>query len=101
MNKVKGTVENVSLREDILTEFRKFLDSIPKKSFTNEYGEKFTIYSNGITAYMSGDEVNAMVKPNKVICGVIPLFNQNFDIWSSNELYQLGKALMELNKEEK
>lgn len=59
------------------------------RTFTNEYGEKFVVYTDGITAYMSGDETDGKT---------IPLFNPDFDIWNKEELYKLGKALMEMNK---
>jgi hypothetical protein len=79
-------------------EMVEFIKSMPMVSFENEHGEKFNISSNGLTAFISGDEVNAMVDRTATIGGFIPLFNQAFNIWSKDELYRLGKALMELNR---
>ena len=70
-------------------EVEKSIKTYPHKSFKNEYGEKFTIYSDGVMVFMSGDETD-----NEFIC----LFNPDFSIWNRAELYELGKALMELHK---
>lgn len=72
--------------------------AMPSYVFKNEYGEQFNIYSDGILTFMGGDEVRTMVD-NKYKIGeeIIPLFNQCFNIWNRNELYQLGKALQVLN----
>lgn len=74
------------------------IKSMKKAEFRNEHGELFNLYSNGITVLMSGDEVRAMVDPAKTIEGYIPLFNSSFNIWSAEELYKLGLALVELHK---
>lgn len=67
--------------------------------FKNKHGEKFVIHSNGIYVFMSGDEVNAMVDDKKKVGKkYLPLFNPDFSIWNKEELYALGKALMELHK---
>jgi hypothetical protein len=76
---------------------RKIIAEMPSKSFVNEHGEEFTIYSNGISVYMSGSEVDMMVDNKHVFAGVIPLFNNHFNIWSDDELYKLGVALAELH----
>lgn len=69
-----------------------------KSTFRNEHGEKFTIYSDGTSVYMSGNEVDMMVDPkNKSEDGVIPLFNPSFNVWSDEELYKLGKALQKVS----
>jgi len=81
-----------------LAEYIKDLKTV---SFTNKHGEKFYIHSNGITVFMSGDEVNMMVDPKKTIDGYLPLFSSSFGIWSADELYKLGDALKKLHKEMK
>ena len=73
-----------------------YIKTMPSASFKNEHGEKFTIHSNGLTVWISGDEVNAMVDPKKTVMGYLPLFTSAFSIWSKEELYLLGKALQEL-----
>lgn len=60
------------------------------KSFANEYGEKFTIYCDGMTVYFASDETD---------WEVVNLFNDKFNIWNSEELYRLGQCLMLLNAE--
>lgn len=57
---------------------------VKKAIFTNEYGEKFTIYNTGITIYMVGDETDHEL---------VNLFSSNFDIWSKDELKKLGEAI--------
>ena len=71
-----------------ITEFEKRFD-IPKATFKNEYGEKFTIYCDGITIMFGGDETDQQV---------IPLFNEKFNIWSEEELKKLAKAILEILK---
>lgn len=72
------------------------------ESFKNEYGERFNIHTNGVTVFMSGDEVRAMVKDSDKVAGkYIPLFNKCFDVWSDEELNKLGQALVNLTKKEK
>lgn len=70
--------------------------------FQNIHGERFYIHTNNIMVFMSGDEVNAMVddKYKMKLNGqdMIHLFNPAFSIWSKDELYQLGKSLVKLNK---
>ena len=70
--------------------------------FQNIHGEKFRIHTNGIYAFMSGDEVNAMVddKHKFKLNGedMIHLFNPCFSIWSKDELNKLGRTLMDLTK---
>lgn len=80
-------------------EFIKMVDDLPKAEFKNKHGERFVLHSSGTSVYMSGDEVNAMVDDDKkIVKKYIPLFNPNFSIWSKEELYEIGKALMELHK---
>ena len=86
------------MKEPTKQEMIKYIDNLPSKSFTNEHGEVFTIHSDGVLVFMSGDEVNAMVDNNLKMGKYIPLFNQSFSIWSKGELYKLGEALMELHK---
>ncbi len=62
--------------------------SIKMATFKNKHGEVFKLGSNGITVMMAGDETD-----NEVIS----LFNPEFNIWSKEELYKLGKALMEMH----
>jgi len=76
----------------------KIIKALPSASFTNEYGEEFTVSSNSMVVFISGDEVDMMVDDDKKMGAYIPLFNNNFSIWSKDELYKLGKALMELHK---
>lgn len=85
---------NRELRKE---EVIQYIETWPSYTFHNEHGEKFTIHSNGIMAFMSGDEVNAMVPPTKKIGGYIPLFNPDFSIWSKDELRMVGEALIQLN----
>ena len=97
MSEPKNRTRNPSsaTKED----FKKAVENLPKYSFENEHGERFHIHSNGITVFMSGDEVNMMVNEEDKVAGFVPLFNQAFSVWSSEELYKLGEALMELHKE--
>lgn len=81
-------------------DFIKMIDKLPKAEFKNEHGERFILHSSGTAVYMSGDEVNAMVDDkNKIAKLYLPLFSPHFSIWSSEELYKLGQALMELHKD--
>lgn len=73
---------------------------MPSTRFKNKHGEKFTIHSNGMLTFISGDEVDAMVDPTKTIGGYLQLFNPSFSIWTKEELLRLGESLIELNKEE-
>lgn len=76
--------------------------AMPSTSFKNEYGEKFTLHTNGVSVFMSGDEVNAMVDEKrfpKIDHKYINLFNPGFSIWNVIELDKLGKALQKLAKE--
>lgn len=70
--------------------------SMKRVDFTNEHGERFEMYSNGMTVLMAGDEVRDMV--DRSVDGVIELFNPQFNIWSPSELYLLGKAISELGE---
>lgn len=80
-------------------DFVKMIDKLPKAEFTNEHGEKFILHSSGTSVFMSGDEVREMVDDKeKIVKTYIPLFNPHFSIWSKEELYKLGQALMELHK---
>jgi hypothetical protein len=83
VDEFKRQPENVIMR---------LIKEMPSHYFKNEYGEKFTIYSGGTFVLMSGDETNN---------GIVPLFNPDFSIWNKYELYELGKALMELHKPDK
>ncbi len=72
--------------------------------FKNEHGEEFTIYSNGVMVFISGNEIDAMVDQQyKSQDGILQLFNEWFSIWNPEDLYLLGKALQEVSgyKEEK
>ncbi len=67
------------------------LDNAKRVKFTNKHGEKYeVIMVAGITIAIRGDETD---------WEYIPLFNSDFNIWSRDELYQLGKSIMELSKE--
>lgn len=80
-------------------QFIKMIDDLPKAEFKNVHGERFVLHSTGTSVYMSGDEVGAMIEDkHKIVKKYIPLFNPHFSIWSKEELYELGKALMELHK---
>jgi len=81
--------------EDVAAEIEK-LDS---HTWSNKHGEKFTIHSNGVMVWMSGDEVSAMVDPKHLTASkYLQLFSNHFGIWSADELYELGNALMVLAK---
>lgn len=73
--------------------------TFPHTEFTNEMGERFVIYTNGTTVFMEGDEVEMMVEASQTVDGLLPLFNKHFTIWSKEELYKLGLALIELTGE--
>lgn len=70
---------------------------LPSSTFVNEHGENFTVYSDGITAILGGDEVDAMVDGKKKLYGMVCLFNDAFSIWSAEELYKLGDALKDVS----
>jgi hypothetical protein len=74
----------------------KIIKDMPLSKFTNEYGEPFTIYSNGNAVFMSGSEVDMMVDDKDKIDGILPLFNPAFSIWSKDELWKLGEALQDV-----
>lgn len=59
--------------------------------FENKHGEKFQVIKRGILIYIKGDETD-----NELI----ELFNPHFDIYSSDELENIGNALIELSKED-
>ena len=63
------------------------LARVEKCTFKNEYGEKFTLYFDGITVYFGGDETD-----NEVML----LLNPKFCIYSAEELNKIGKALVVL-----
>lgn len=69
---------------------------MPKSEFRNGYGEPFVIYSNGMTVFMSGSEVDMMVEEESKMDGILPLFNASFNIWSRDEIYKLGEALKDV-----
>lgn len=78
-----------------------YIAKLPTAEFTNEYGERFTIHSDGVIVYMSGDEIGAMVNEKATIPlengdSCIPLFGPNFNIWNTKELKLLGLALGEV-----
>jgi hypothetical protein len=77
-------------------ELAKHFKSMKKVSFKNSHGEKFNICTDGMTYWLSGDEVNAMVEPYKTIGGYLPLFSSAFNIWSKEEIKELGLALVKL-----
>lgn len=72
------------------------IKTFPKAEFTNEHGEKFVIYSNGMGVYMAGDEVDQMVSDDKKVVDIIPLFGEAFNVWDKDEIYKLGTALQTL-----
>lgn len=78
-----------------------YVAKLPVAKFTNDYGEKFGIHSDGVVVFLSGDEVRAMVREEVTIPlengdSCIPLFGPNFNIWSKGELFKLGQALKEV-----
>lgn len=77
----------------------RYIKELPFSRFTNEYGEIFNVHSNGNTVFLSGNEVDAMVDENKKFEGYVPLFNPNFNVWSNDELFKLGQALMQVSIE--
>lgn len=52
--------------------------------FTNQHGEEFTLLFNDLTVNMRGDETDGEE---------VSLFNEEFNIYSKQELVQIGKAL--------
>lgn len=74
----------------------RYIGELPFSRFTNEHGEVFDIHSNGVTAFMSGSEVDSMVDDNKRFEGYIPLFNPNFNMFSNEELFKIGNALQDV-----
>lgn len=71
---------------------------MPSYTFKNKHGEEFKVYCNGKMAFLGGDEVRAMVQDkHKLAKHIILLFNPHFSVWSQDELYKLGQALMVLN----
>ncbi len=57
--------------------------------FKNVHGELFEVYLLDNTVYFSGDETDWYLTN---------LFNDEFNIWASEELYELGKILVERYK---
>jgi hypothetical protein len=86
-------------RKELKEVAKEIRDKSTRASFKNEYGEKFTIYSDGNFVLMEGDEVNAMVDPKNVTEGMISLFNPAFSVWSVDELLKLGQALVDVSTE--
>jgi len=80
-------------------DFLKAMDTLPKVEFENEHGENFVLRRSPMEVIMSGDEVNAMVKPTSTVHGHISIFNSEFSTWSDDELKKLGYALIELAQE--
>ncbi len=79
-------------------EFAKLVDEMKVASFANEHGEKFNVHYNGVIVFLSGHEVNAMVRDEDKLAGkYLPLFNSHFDVWSADELKKLGQALIEVS----
>lgn len=58
--------------------------------FVNKHGEQFKLIKVGPTIYMTGHEKE---------WDIVSLFNRDFNIFSSEELVLLGKALIELGTE--
>lgn len=81
-------------------EMTEAIESMRSASFENKHGEKFTIHTDGVLVFMSGDEVNAMVSSEyKIADKYLQLFNDPFTVWSAEELNKLGKALQEVTGE--
>ena len=55
--------------------------------FTNEHGELYKFYFDGMTIYFGGDETDN---------DVMMLFNNKFNIWSTKELKLLAGAIQGL-----
>lgn len=74
-----------------LNEFEKRLGNsrLPKYSFVNEHGEMFSIWMSDVAVYIAGDETDGEV---------INLFNEDFSIYSREELAEIGKALINLSE---
>lgn len=85
-------------KNDYKTEMTRIIEKMPSASFENKHGESFTIHSDGITTFLSGDEVDAMVDAEKTINGYLPLFNDAFGTWSKEELHKLGEALIKVTE---
>lgn len=60
----------------------KYYKSMAK--FKNEHGEEFTFLFDGLTVSMKGDETDDEL---------ISLFNEDFNIYSKEELVTIGKIL--------
>lgn len=73
------------------------IHTMPSVKFKNKHGEEFTVSGFGGSVWVSGDEVTAMVAPKKTVRGYLPLFNPDFGLWSTNELYLIGQALVDLH----
>jgi hypothetical protein len=85
--------------EDAQELFSPWGGKVVEGKFVNKHGEVFRLYSNGISVFMAGDEVKAMVDDKKKFRGnYIGLFNPDFSIWSAEELHLLGKTLMEMHE---
>lgn len=71
-------------------ELHEMINRLPHQKFVNEHGEAFTVSSNGVQVFIEGDETDGEV---------LDLFNSEFNIWSSEELYKLGIALQGLARD--
>lgn len=79
-------------------EYVELIERMPMVEFINQHGEKFEVRSNGLSVYLSGNEVDAMVAEHHKIGGkYVQLFNPSFSVWSKDELISLGKALILVN----
>ncbi len=75
----------------------KEIQKMPFSTFKNEHGEIFKVHFDGVFCLLSGDEISAMIDDDELMAGkYIPLFNQSFNIYSTNELILLGNALIEV-----
>jgi hypothetical protein len=81
------------------SEFKNMVDNMPNAEFKNANGDKLFIHSSGTKVFMRSDEVKKMLDGrNKIVKTYIPLFDRHFNTWTKEELYQVGKAIMEIHK---
>lgn len=87
-------------------ELEEILKKAPYVSFKNEHGEVFNLHlpTQFIfpVVFMSGDEVDMMVEDKHKFAGkYVGLFGNDFNMWTPDELTELGKALQKLAKKAK
>lgn len=95
-------VKRYEVDKKILAKFLEKLETFPQVEFrTKPHNQLFKVYCDGESVWVRSDTIlNGVNREHKIDDDLINLFNKGYRSWNRDELYKLGKALMELNKPE-